>query len=61
MSKQSISIGNAVTPALERERNQEIKELTVLRDDSKESIYHLIFFGAGSENSQGAWEHGDEK
>lgn len=41
MSKPSI--GTAVTPALEKEKKQVIKELTVLKDDSKESIYHLIF------------------
>lgn len=41
MSK--LSIGTAVTPVLEKEKKQEIKELTVLNDNSKESIYSLIF------------------
>jgi hypothetical protein len=50
MSKPSI--GDAVTPALERERRQEIKELTVLKDNSSESIYHLIFSGAESESAR---------
>lgn len=39
----SPSIGEAVTPATEKEKKREIKELTVLKEDSKESIYHLSF------------------
>jgi len=51
MSKPSI--GDAVTPALERERNQEIKELTVLDENSRESIFSLVFSESknGSSNS----------
>lgn len=41
MSKPSI--GTAVTPAVEKEHKTDIKELTVLKDNSKESIYNLIF------------------
>lgn len=41
MSKPSI--GTAVTPALEKGKKQEIKELTVLKENSKESIYYLVF------------------
>lgn len=37
------SIGSAVTPAAEKEKKREVKELTVLKEDSKESIYYLIF------------------
>lgn len=47
MSKPSI--GAAVTPALEKEKKCEIKELTVLEDSSKESIYYLVFSEAESE------------
>jgi hypothetical protein len=41
MSK--LSIGTAVIPAQENDKKHEVKELTVLESDSKESIYHLIF------------------
>lgn len=37
------SIGSAVTPAAEKEKKKEVKELTVLKEESKESIYQLIF------------------
>jgi len=48
MSKPSI--GTAVTPAQEKEKKQVIKELTVLKSDSDESIFNLIF----SENKNGS-------
>lgn len=41
MSKPSI--GTAVTPAQEKEKNQMIKELTVLKPDAKDSIFNLVF------------------
>lgn len=44
------SIGTAVTPALEAERKQIIKELTVLKEASKETIFNLVF----SENANGS-------
>ena len=37
------SIGTAVTPELKKEKKQEIKELTILKDNSKKSIYNIIF------------------
>ena len=37
------SIGTALTPALEKEQRQIIKELAILNDGSEESIFHLIF------------------
>lgn len=37
------SIGDAVTVAAERQKEKEVQELTVLKEDSKESIYYLIF------------------
>lgn len=37
------SIGEAITPVIEQERKKEIKELTVLKEDSKESMFYLIF------------------
>lgn len=50
------SIGAAVTPAAEKGKKREIKELTVLKEDSNESIYHLIFCakekGGVKENEQ---------
>ena len=44
------SIGTAVTPALEKEGKQEIKELTMLEENSKESIYALVFSEAKAES-----------
>lgn len=41
MSKPSI--GDAVTLAAQKDKKREIQELTVLENDSRESIYHLIF------------------
>ena len=50
------SIGAALTPELERERKQETMELTVLNDNSKESIYNMVFSeaenGTRKENEQ---------
>ncbi|MBR1391334.1 MAG: hypothetical protein IJ567_07835 [Lachnospiraceae bacterium] len=40
------TIGAAVTPAIRKKDKTEIKELTVLKEGSRESIYHLIFSGA---------------
>ncbi|OPX42019.1 hypothetical protein CLHUN_40780 [Ruminiclostridium hungatei] len=37
------SIGTAQIPAPEKEKKQVIKELTVLKENSKETIYNLIF------------------
>ena len=37
------SIGAAVTPTIEKERKTIVKELTVLAENSKESIYSLVF------------------
>lgn len=37
------SIGAAVTPTIEKERKTVVKELTVLAENSKESIYNLVF------------------
>ncbi len=37
------SIGTAVTPTIESEMRKEVKTLTVLHEDSKESIYYKIF------------------
>jgi hypothetical protein len=41
MSKPSI--GTAQIPVPEKEKKTMIKELTVLKEDSEESIYNLIF------------------
>lgn len=37
------SIGEAVTTTMENEKKMVIKELTILTEDSKESIYNLVF------------------
>ncbi|MDR0513630.1 MAG: hypothetical protein LBG81_00520 [Coriobacteriaceae bacterium] len=37
------SIGTAVTPAQETEKEQTITELTVLQSDAKDSIFNLVF------------------
>lgn len=37
------SIGDAVTVATEKEKKRDIHELTVLNENSEESIYYLIF------------------
>lgn len=37
------SIGEAETPAIERKKKREVKKLTVLEKNSKESIYYLLF------------------
>ena len=50
MSKPSI--GAAITPALEKEKKQEVKELTVLNESSKESIYWLFFSGEERESTK---------
>jgi hypothetical protein len=51
MSKPSV--GTAVTPAQEQKKQQVIKELKVLKPDSNESIYNVIFSDkSGSSNKQ---------
>lgn len=37
------SIGDAVIPEMKEKNKKEVKELTVVEKDSKESIYNLIF------------------
>lgn len=37
------SIGGAITPTIEKERKTIVKELTVLAENSKDSIYNLVF------------------
>lgn len=49
MSKPSI--GDAITPTMEEEQKQERKELTVLDDDSRESIYYQVFFKTDNESA----------
>jgi len=37
------TISSAVTPATREEQRRELRELVVLSEDSKESIYYLVF------------------
>ena len=37
------SIGMAITPVIGNETKNEVKMLTILKEDSKESIYNMIF------------------
>lgn len=37
------SIGEAETPVIEKRKKREVKKLTVLEENSKESIYYLLF------------------
>lgn len=37
------SVGEAQTPAIEKKKRKEVKKLTVLERNSKESIYYLLF------------------
>lgn len=36
-------VGDAVTPAQEQKKQQKVKELKVLKPDSSESIFNLVF------------------
>jgi|AKYZ01.1.fsa_nt_gi hypothetical protein len=48
MSKPSV--GTAVTPAQEQKKQRVIKELQIVKPDSDESIFNIIF----SENKNGS-------
>lgn len=50
MSKPSI--GTAHIPIPEKEKKTMIKELTVLKEGSEESIYNLIFAEKSTEESE---------
>lgn len=46
------SIGDAVPLGMDKENRKEVQNLTVLQEDSKESIYYLVF----SETEKGGME-----
>jgi hypothetical protein len=50
MSKPSI--GTVATPAYKEEQKREIRNLTVLEEDSNKSIFSLIFSQAGNRETK---------
>lgn len=46
------SIGDVVIPEMKGKNKKEVKELTVVEKDSKESIYNLIFLNLENDGAK---------